>query len=519
MKYLLGLAFLVAAIPAAARTDGELSGTWKFTTLNAMGNREVTSWLFKLETVDGKTTAKLANTYPPKAKFDLVSFDVAGDRVQLKIKQAAKGAPEQWFEGILSKDKKKIVGVGGSGTTVSAAYMAATDMTEISAEQYQAKPQIKPEELKSWAEVADKLLASINSQGRVDVNLQFALAFLAGKNYDLAIQHANAAEKALDNKSSQDLQAKVLQIAARVLGDAGRTAELRSVSTRLEKLEKVLDEEYMVKVPPFKGENFAGRKGDSKRAVTLELFTGAQCPPCVASDVAFDVLQKTYKPSELVLIQYHMHIPGPDPMTNPDTEARWKYYRDAYGAKAVSGTPTALFAGGSAKVGGGAMAAGEKLYEAYCKIIDPLLETPAACKISVSANRARDSVKIKTNVDGLEKPGKDAKLRILLVEESVRLLGSNKLRLHHQVVRSMPGGAEGVAMMNPTMAVNNEVDLKNLRKQLIKYLDDCDLNLRLPFPQVSRPLDMQHLRVIALVQDDSTHEILQAAQCDVIEAQ
>ena len=53
----------------------------------------------------------------------------------------------------------------------------------------------------------------------------------------------------------------------------------------------------------------------------MELFTGAQCPPCVAADVAFDVLEKTYKPADLVLIQYHLHIPGPDPLTNAASEA------------------------------------------------------------------------------------------------------------------------------------------------------------------------------------------------------
>ena len=44
-------------------------------------------------------------------------------------------------------------------------------------------------------------------------------------------------------------------------------------------------------------------------------------------------------PSELVLIQYHMHIPGPDPLTNTDTEARWKYYQNAFSAKKFGGVP------------------------------------------------------------------------------------------------------------------------------------------------------------------------------------
>ena len=58
---------------------------------------------------------------------------------------------------------------------------------------------------------------------------------------------------------------------------------------------------------------------DANKVAVLELFTGAQCPPCVAADVAFDALEKSYKHTDLILLQYHMHIPGPDPLTNPDT--------------------------------------------------------------------------------------------------------------------------------------------------------------------------------------------------------
>ena len=56
-----------------------------------------------------------------------------------------------------------------------------------------------------------------------------------------------------------------------------------------------------------------------KRVVVVELFTGAECPPCVSADVAFDALLETYKPNEVVLLEYHLHIPGPDPLTNADS--------------------------------------------------------------------------------------------------------------------------------------------------------------------------------------------------------
>jgi hypothetical protein len=44
--------------------------------------------------------------------------------------------------------------------------------------------------------------------------------------------------------------------------------------------EAARDKEYLARVPPFKPDTFAGRKGKSERVVAMELFTGAQCP-CV----------------------------------------------------------------------------------------------------------------------------------------------------------------------------------------------------------------------------------------------
>ena len=131
------------------------------------------------------------------------------------------------------------------------------------------------------------------------------------------------------------------------------TSEAKEIAARLAVLETKLDDEYIKSVPPFKPTMFAGRKDPGgNRVVMMELFTGAQCPPCVAADVAFDALLKSYKPTELVLVQYHMHIPGSDPMTNPDTIARWDYYRKHF-AENIRGVPSSLFNGKPVAGGGG----------------------------------------------------------------------------------------------------------------------------------------------------------------------
>ncbi len=74
----------------------------------------------------------------------------------------------------------------------------------------------------------------------------------------------------------------------------------------------------------------------------MELFTGTQCSACVAADVAFGALEQTYKPNELALIQYHMHIPGPIPLANAETQERWDYYAKVHPDK-ILGTPTTIF--------------------------------------------------------------------------------------------------------------------------------------------------------------------------------
>src|SRR5262249_40197176 len=77
----------------------------------------------------------------------------------------------------------------------------------------------------------------------------------------------------------------LLARSARLAGKAEIAAEAES---RARRIDAQLDAEYHEKVPPFKPEPFAGRAGGKgDRTVLMEIFTGAECPPCVAADVAF----------------------------------------------------------------------------------------------------------------------------------------------------------------------------------------------------------------------------------------
>ncbi len=59
------------------------------------------------------------------------------------------------------------------------------------------------------------------------------------------------------------------------------------------------------------------------RVSVLELFTGAQCPPCVGADLATEALEHLYSQSHLIVLRYHVHIPAFDPMTNRENFNRF----------------------------------------------------------------------------------------------------------------------------------------------------------------------------------------------------
>ena len=63
---------------------------------------------------------------------------------------------------------------------------------------------------------------------------------------------------------------------ARVLRKAKKDGDAKEVEARLAKLEPRDYAEYAKTMPPFKPEEYKGRKGKGDPAVLVELFTGAE---------------------------------------------------------------------------------------------------------------------------------------------------------------------------------------------------------------------------------------------------
>jgi hypothetical protein len=328
----------------------------------------------------------------------------------------------------------------------------------------------------------------------------------------LVVELAQEVDKSVSDEAleKKNVVVRLLAWAARHTGMEGLA---KDAEARHAKVEGRIDEKYLKHVPPFKPALYPGRKNPkANQVVLMELFTGAECPPCVAADVAFDALLMTYKPAEFIGLQYHLPIPGPDPLTNDDSEQRQNYY-----ATVIAGTPSTLFNGKSEAPQGGSLADSKLKYVEYRRIIDQMLETTKDAEITLSATRSGDQIKIVASARVVEGAGAVSKgepvLRLALTEESIRYVGGNQVRFHHHVVRAFPGGTKGKDLTAGMGKVELTFDLGDLKSQLESYLRDFakTSSLSNPLPAVK----LENLAVVAFVQDDSDRRVLGAASVSV----
>jgi hypothetical protein len=380
--------------------------------------------------------------------------------------------------------------------------MASVYTTALgSAERAEATPDEVEGLIRDWSAMMAPYSPALADEARVH-----ALAAIDGqKSYaPLVLRLAKDAEAKLAADAPVADRLDVVKLLAHAADLTGDKALAEETGARVTKLEGELDADYLKRVPPYQVKAFAGRKDSAAtRVVLMELFTGAQCPPCVAADVGFDGLLQTYKPAEFVGLQYHLHIPGPDPMTNPATMDRAKYY-------AVRSTPSTFFNGEAVGRGGGPMGASEGKYQEFRKTIDPALEAKAKAAIDLTVSRDGDKLTIRAAASA-ESPSSDAKprLRLVVIEPTIKYVGGNGLRFHHNVVRDLPGGADGVELKDGKAAMDQTVDLAQIRQGIETYLSDYKKSGR-TFAGGSTDLAFKHLAVVALVQDDADKSVWHA---------
>lgn len=279
-------------------------------------------------------------------------------------------------------------------------------------------------------------------------------------------------------------------------------------------LEELLDARYRKEYPPpLTVERYKPAAARPNRLVLSEIFTGSGCPPCVAADLAFEAAMNRYSTSELAILMYHLHIPQPDPITNPSTQARAKLYK-------VNAVPSMYIDGVTDGRGGGTRENTKSVYERVNPMIEKQLEVPPAAQLKLEASQTGSSVLVRAKVDQVKSESKVLKLQIVLVEKEVRYTGENGNRFHPMVVRSLAGPDAGGFPVDAEKGTSVEYsfDLPKITAELKAHLDDYETNGRhgkITFRKKMHEIDPRDLAVVAFVQDESSKNVLQTAFVDL----
>jgi tetratricopeptide (TPR) repeat protein len=273
-------------------------------------------------------------------------------------------------------------------------------------------------------------------------------------------------------------------------------------------LEETLDARYLeLNPPPFHVEPYRPEGNPPDRIVLTEVFTGSGCPPCVAADLAADLALERYG-KNLAMIMYHEHIPQPDPMTTPQTTARFRYY-------AGTGVPTVVVDGVPSPGGGGPRDRTKAVYDRITQEIEAKLKVPAEAKIKLKAELKGTVVKTSAVVDEVKSDYTNLKLHILLIEGNLRYTGENGVRFHPMVVRSMAGAEQtGLSIQSGGPDTFTwDFDLAKISAAIKQHLDEYEAGGHrgnsFTFVEKKYEINPKDLLVAAFVQEEKTKVVLQ----------
>ncbi len=308
-------------------------------------------------------------------------------------------------------------------------------------------------------------------------------------------------------------------------------------------LDTEIDRRYRSLPEPFSVTTHTG--APTGRTVLLELFTGSACLPCIAGDLATDGVLKAYPRSEVVVLSFELQRTGPDPLANPDSEARAAYDN-------VQATPVARMDGDPQGILGGPETKAEQRFDSLQKAIDAELAKSSGVSLQLAANftpehlvaaTARveisdalalkktlttplaedESGRIMSEMRGLltTSPKPEATSRLVLnfalVEKEVRYSGENGVRFHSMVVRSMakPSELGFPVSFTGVSGASASFDPAAISEGLSAYLTAFEKhNTRFAvthFLMKDTHLPLQDLAVVAWVEDPVTHHVVAAA--------
>jgi hypothetical protein len=244
-------------------------------------------------------------------------------------------------------------------------------------------------------------------------------------------------------------------------------------------------------------------EAERQRTILVELHTGTGCPPCVAGDLGASFLRQTYPSDSVVVVQFHQHIPMPDPLVNQDSEDRFGYYE-------AGGTPAAFVDGFATPAPGvgGFLQSTQQAYRVLRAGVDARLKQPAGCTLELTAAVTDGELSVTAVVPTLPEGMADSlRLRLALVENEIAYAAPNGIREHHYVVREMLGGAKGTAVRDGKLEYTLQMPLAEVQSHLDDYLAQFEAGRNLTFPE--KPTTLKSLSLVGWVQNDLTREVLE----------
>jgi len=252
------------------------------------------------------------------------------------------------------------------------------------------------------------------------------------------------------------------------------------------------------------------------RSVLCELFTSVRADASVAAEMSTAALARRLGTDKLIVVRYHpldvarRNQANGDPLANDASLNRLAYYRGR--------TIPSIYLDGSRLAGtDGLLADTTRVHRQLVHQTVKRLAQPSDWSMTLAAQRNGPSIQVTASAKSSKPAEGEYRLRMLLVEERVPMpTASCGIRVQEMVVRWQIDGGDGVAPKDGNFTVSETVSIDHVRKQLNDDLARFERLQGMNFPE--KPLELKSLFVIALVQDETTREVLQAKLVPVTSA-
>lgn len=257
-----------------------------------------------------------------------------------------------------------------------------------------------------------------------------------------------------------------------------------------------------------------------KRTHLVETFVNCDDPASIGADVATQLIRRTHTPADVVVLHYHLDDPEANPLVCNDSILR------AFDCKVAR--PPMVFVDGkplTVSVNGRKLVPDMRSTMGGVQQVTLLVrralhrgstDESAKYQVRVSASARSGKLAVKAEVDGPMKADPDLRLRIVLAEDRIAYTGKNGIRYHDMVVRSMPGGIDGVPLSGGKTTFAKTIDLADLSTRLRDFLTSLEEKSSGKVKLSVKPVTFKKLHVVAFVQSTKREAgVLQVAQAVV----